>query len=177
MEILDYYKNHCEQLKNKIEEKSEKEISELIMSVLVFYLNFENFNAIVKKNIDIDICHEKLLEDLRTNNLTFYRIAYQKTLDKIDEYADDYEELEEIELLILAGFDFAIYEDRKLALFHLFDGIINMLDYYEQFSERPEYWNKMLETELSNQLDLLTQNTININFYQEKYNGIVFEKI
>ncbi len=88
-------------------------------------MNFENFNEIVKKNIDI--CQEKFLEDLRINDLTFYRIAYQKTLDKIDEYANDYKELEEIELLILTGFDFA----RKLALFHLFDGIISMLDYYE----------------------------------------------
>ncbi len=176
MEILDIFSEHCNLLTQKINKKSENEIVKFIETVVKFYFNF-NFENVIKKHIFIDINKKTFLEDLQTDNLSFYRVSTQKVLDEIDEYDDEPEEIDELELLLLNAWDYMLIENKKEALFGLFEQIINILDYYEQFSERLKYWNAILEKELSNQLELLNQNKIDLNYYMTKYNGIEFDQI
>lgn len=176
MEILDIYRNHCDTLKNKIENRTENEIIDLILTVSKFYFNLP-FEDIIKKHILIDINQDEFLNDLKANNLSYYRDANQKSLEEINEYDPEYEEIDQIELSVLSGFSDMINENKKESLFRLFDGVITVLDYYEQFSERPQYWNKILEKELCSQIKLLETKKINLKHYTEKYKKDEFEEL
>ncbi len=178
MDILDVFETHCQQLQKKIADKTLDEINLLIISVLKFYLQFSEFNDIIKKHIFIDLSQKKFLEDLKTDNLEFYRIADKKAFDELDQDDEEsYVEYDSMELLLLSGFEYSLHENREEALFYLFDGIINILDFYEQFSDRAEYWNKILAEELANQLQLLDNSEIDLDFYKKKYDKMAFEKI
>lgn len=176
MEILEVYRKHCSELKNKIENKTKNEIIDLILAVSQFYFNFP-FDKIIKTHIFIDINQDKLLKDLKTDELSFYRDANKKALDGIDLYAPEYEEIDQMELSVLNSFSYMINENKKESLFGLFDEIITVLDYYEQFSDRPQHWNKILEKELKSQVRLINAKEIDLKYYCQIYNEIEFEEL
>lgn len=77
----------------------------------------------------------KLQIDRKGDNMSSYRIASKKALDTIDEYAEDFVEIDSLGLLTLNIFEYLLIEDMNKCLFQLFNGIIELLDYYEHFSK------------------------------------------
>ena len=106
----------------------------------------------------------------------------EKSNDEIEVYADDYEEAEQTEIFILDAFDCAISDTKNTeSLVSLFVGIIDTLDYYENFSDEPEYWNDILEKEVAFQNEMLnkikSQELFDNSIYQKRYNNVEFAEL
>jgi len=71
--------------------------------------------------------------------------------------------------------------DDVKSLERLFYGIIDALDYYENFSDSPEYWNNLLEKELTFQTEVLntlkSHDTFDISIYQKQYINVSFDEL
>ena len=172
---LDEYSQHCDFLKKIIKTKTEKQKREITTTLIEFCFLLPNFEKIIKKHILIDLEKAQLIKNYNEDDLSFYRISSKKAFDAIDEYSDDYEEIESLDLLILNMFENLLIEDKNTCIFNLFNGIIEILDYYEQFSERSEYWNKLLDKELLRQRALLKLENMNSNIYTKVYKTVIFK--
>lgn len=76
----------------------------------------------------------------------------------MDEYADDYEEAAAMEIFMVGAFSRAVANLQNTGnVVRLFVDIINVLDYYENFSDNPVFWNSLLVKEMEAQLEILTQ--------------------
>ncbi|SFC51770.1 hypothetical protein [Flavobacterium phragmitis] len=99
-----------------------------------------------------------------------------------DEYADDFVELEPMEVNILSGLENCIYSlEKPQNTPSNFLLIIDILDYYENFSDKPEYWNKLLEEEIQFQKEIAEKlsngENLNENVYFERYKNVSFDEI
>lgn len=63
----------------------------------------------------------------------------------------------------------------------LFIGVIDTLDYYENFSDKPEFWNNLLEKEVKFQNEIIIQLELKQVFdalmYQKRYENVDFDEL
>lgn len=179
MDIVKHIAQHTENLDLELKNVSLAQRKNLKISLLGFYFLLPEFESVIKKYIQIDITKEQLLDDIANDNLDEYRKADDKSNAEVDVYAEDYEEPEPVEIFILDAFSHAISSLNYENLVFLFVGIIDVLDYYENFSDEPEFWNDLLEKEVEFQNDILEKLKLNdpvdASIYYEKYKGVDFD--
>ena len=154
----------------------------LTIALLGFYFQLPDFEDVVSKFTKISINKNQLVSDIANGNIENYQKALEKSNAELDEYSDDYEELAATEVFILEAFENAIDDFKSTGgLFQLFIRIIDTLDYYEQFSDEPEFWNSLLEKEVDFQKEILatlkSQDVFDTSIYQKRYNNIDFSKL
>jgi len=182
MDIVKQIDQHTNGLIDGLFSSSVEQRKSLTTDILGFYFKLPNFEAVVYQYVQLSIKKKKLIADIKNGNVQNYREAIEKSNAGVDVYADNYEEPEPIALFILDAFTGAT-SDMKFStnLVKLFVGIIDTLDYYENFSHRPAYWNKLLEEEVEFQNDILRQVKIGSSFnsviYQKRYAAVTFEEV
>lgn len=182
MDIVKHIKQHTENLQKGFENASPVQRKNLKLAALWFYFQLPNFELTISKHINIAITKAQLITDIDDGKVSQYRRANEHSKAEIDVYAEDYEELEQIEIFILDAFDYAIAEEEDVAsLVGLFIGIIDTLDYYENFSDEPEYWNALLAAEVAFQNDMLSklelQDNLDMSAYQKRYVDVDFNEL
>lgn len=182
MDIVKHIKKHTEYIHSQLLNTSVEERKLLKIVTLGFYFLLPDFENIVHQHIKIEIDKNQLISDINEGNLEKYQKAIEKSIAETDEYSDDYEELEPIEIFILDAFGSATSDLESLnSLEGLFSGIIDVLDYYENFSDHPEYWNSLLEKELPFQIELLnsikTPKNLDSFIYQKRYVDADFNEV
>ena len=146
---------------------------------LNFYFQLPQAHEVIEQYIKMPIEKDKLAEAIDNGSTDFYREIMAKSTAEVDEYADDYEELEQIPLYILNAFEHAVADNANTAsTVELFLDIINTLDYYENFTEEPGYWNLLLEKEVAYQVALLKQlenkEQLDVTIYDKHYKDVDF---
>lgn len=182
MDIVKYIKQHTENLQNGIIATSSEQRQNLKIVALSFYFLLPDFAETIRKYIKIDFDKKQFINDISNGNVETYQKESEKSNNEIDVYADDYEEAEQTEIFILDAFDCAISDTKNTeSLVGLFVGIIDTLDYYENFSDEPEYWNDLLEKEVAFQNEMLnkikSQELFDNSIYQKRYNNVEFAEL
>lgn len=182
MDITKIITQHTNFLNETLNSFSLDQRKDLIKTLLHFYFLLPDFEKTIEYHLKINIEKNDLIFKIENNELDDYRKANQKSIEDLDPYDENYEEIEEIETNILDAFSFSISDlNNSDYATRLFIGIINILDYYENFSDDPKYWNNLLELEINFQktilLELISGTAININIYHERYKDVIFDKI
>ncbi|WP_336932457.1 hypothetical protein [Acinetobacter bereziniae] len=170
---------HTFALKQAIEQASIEQRKSLVKALFSFYEKLSHFYVSIEKNYQITINKSQLFNDIDHELLIHYQQKIQRSNSAIDEYADDYEELDEIEVICLDAFAMMVSNQHKSqALVALLSGVIEVLDYYQNFSDQPEYWNAILEKEVLFQEqimnDISTHITFDATIYAHRYQNIEF---
>jgi hypothetical protein len=179
MDIVTHIQPHTENLQNVCGRLSTEQLKNLKLAVMEFYYLLPGFEDVVSRYIKIPITKDQLSTDISNGNLESYQTAIEKSNAEIDEYAADYEEPEALDIFILEALDNAVASTNNPAsVAGLFLGVINTLDYYENFSDEPEYWNKLLEQELLLQNEIVSaaeKNELSAHsVYQKQYKYVDF---
>lgn len=179
IDIVKHIKKHTENLQKGFKNLSVEQVKQLKLMALVFYFKLPRWQKVIEQYIKSPIDKKKLIDDIINESTTSYQEIIEKSTAEVDEYADDYEELEQIPIFILDAFENAVADNKKKeSVVALFLGIIDTLDHYENFSEKPEYWNHLLEQEVGFQNEILMavekNEPLDIWIYQKKYNGVEF---
>lgn len=121
-------------------------------------LKLPNALEAINCTYNLNITQLSLLEDiLSARNIESYTEAIQHHLDKLDEYAEDFDESDELKVFALTGFEQCILGIGNSAhLVYAAENIINILDFYEQLSDDSKYWNNLLEKEVVAQKQVVT---------------------
>jgi len=179
IDIVKHIKKLTENLQKGFKDLSVEQVKQLKLMALVFYFKLPRWQMVIEQYIKSPIDKEKLIADINRESTTSYQEIMEKSTAEVDEYADDFEELEQIPIFILDAFDNAVADNnKKESVVALFLGIIDTLDHYENFSEEPEYWNQLLEKEVAFQSELLIQLQskvqLNISIYEDRYKMVEF---
>ncbi|TDQ79466.1 hypothetical protein [Sphingobacterium yanglingense] len=179
MDIVKHITTHTERLRADLAQASSEQLQGIRTMTLRFFFLLPDFEGIVRQYINIEINREQLLADIDSDTLEYYQQAIEVSNAQVDVYADDYEELEQLELFVLNAFEYATTGSNPMdAAVNLLLEIIDTLDYYENFSENPEYWNKLLEEEIAFQNELLEQVKANeripMDSYDQRYRKVPF---
>lgn len=182
MDIVKHIKQHTEYLHTELITTSPEQRQRLKIIALDFYFLLPGFENVISKYIKIDIDKNQLMSDIGNGNVTNYQKAIEKSNAETDEYSDDFEEAEPIEIFILDAFANATSDiDDLNSVEGLFTGIIDTLDYYENFSDNPQYWNDSLEKEVAFQTEILnklkSQKIFDISGYQKRYENVEFNEV
>ncbi|MDR2234943.1 MAG: hypothetical protein LBE92_02360 [Chryseobacterium sp.] len=178
MDIVKHIAKHTEDLRNGFTDSSPEQRKSLVTAVLRFYFLLDDFDGIIARYINISLEKEQLIADINRENTRHYQEANEKSLAETDEYADDYEEPDPIELFVLDAFSNAVSDLNKVEnIVGLLIGVIDTLDYYENFSDHPEFWNEILEKEVrfQNEIssDIKSQKIFDPMMYHERYHKII----
>lgn len=183
MNIVQIINQHHFALKRAIEQSSVQQRKSLVAAIFSFYLKLPYFKETVEKHYQIKLDQQQILVDIAQNKLSDYQAKIQQANALVDEYANDpehgYEELEALETMSLDGF-FMLLSDQHDAqnLIGLFSSIIEVLDYYENFSDDPSYWNGVLAQEIAFQekmmLEITSEKIFDESTYRERYQEIHF---
>ena len=171
------YKDHCASIEASIVLRTEQYKEAIIIAIIDFCFLLPTFIPTVKEHIGVSLEARQFRNDFKFKLLEAYKLASQKAMEAMDPYTDDYEEIEAYDLLLLNLFDALLMEDSTHTILNLFNGIIELLDYYVQFSERPDYWNRLLGEELLRQIEVLNAKQLSADFYTQAYKTVVFEKL
>lgn len=182
MDIVKHITKHTKKLQTELSKTTSKQKKNLKISTLGFYFLFPEFETTISKYIEINVEKNQLISDIINENLKDYQKATKKSNEEVDVYSDDYEEPEQIEIFILNAFENAISDiENTASLVSLFIGIIDTLDYYENFSENPEYWNNLLAEEVNRQNEILKnlnlKDEIDTLIYQKAYSKVEFSEL
>jgi hypothetical protein len=182
MDIVKIIKQHTENLHKGLSEASIEQRKSLVKAVLGFYFLLPDFNETINQQLKISVNQQQLINDIENDKLQEYRAAMEKANAEIDEYADDYEEPEAMEVFIVYGFSNAVADLQNAGnVVELFVGIINVLDYYENFSDSVVFWNSLLTKEVAYQSAILAElkekPLFDSSIYKERYKNIVFGKL
>lgn len=178
MDIVKHIGKHTENLQKGLERSSIEQRKSLIIALLKFYFLLDNFEQVIAKYIRIEIDKNRFISDLRNENVQQYKEAIAKSADGMDEYADDYEEPGPVEIFVLDAFSCAVSDVKNAGnVTGLLTGVIDVLDYFENFSEEPEFWNDVLEKEVRFQNEILSETDLRKTFdpsiYHERYEEII----
>ncbi len=182
MDIVKQINQHTKSLIEGLIHSSLEQRKSLAISILGFYFQLPKFKETIQKYIQIRIKKHEVIADISDGRIEKYQEAIEKSNADVDVYSDNYEEPEPIEIFILDAFASAT-SDLKLStkIVTLFTGIIDTLDYYENFSDKPEFWNNLLEKEIEFQNEILTQvrikQAVDISMYQKRYKNVEFKKL
>lgn len=147
-----------------------------------FYFLLPDVTECLEEHLNVKITKEQFIDDLENDNLQYLKEALQKYDNDTNPYSEDFVELEPMEINILSGLENCIYNTEKpqnaTSNFLL---IIDILDYYENFSDKPEYWNRLLEEEIQFQKEIAEKlsngENLNENVYFERYKNVSFDEI
>jgi hypothetical protein len=87
-----------------------------------------------------------------------------------------------MEVNIISGLENSVcaYDKSEYAVYN-FLLAIDILDYYENFSDNPEYWNNLLKEEIDFQQKIVEQisngSVIDESIYFERYKEVRFDEI
>ncbi|ANF52879.1 hypothetical protein A0O34_21185 [Chryseobacterium glaciei] len=182
MDIVKHINEHTKSLIEGLVGSSMEQRKSLTVALLGFYYQLPNFEETIQKYIKISAKKRQLIADINTSHVQNYQEAIEKSNAAVDVYADNYEEPEPIELFILDAFSNAT-SDLKFAtnIAALFIGIIDTLDYYENFSDKPEFWNNVLEKEVAFQNEIISQlkskQTFGAAIYKNRYEDVEFNQL
>ncbi|MFW2013499.1 hypothetical protein [Acinetobacter bereziniae] len=170
---------HTFALKQAIEQASIEQRKSLVKALFSFYEKLPDFYVFIEKNYQITVNKTQLFDDIDHEFLIHYQQKIQRSNAAIDEYADDYEELDEIEVICLDAFSMMVSNQHKSqALVALLSAVIEVLDYYQNFSDQPKYWNVILEKEVLFQEQIMNDISTHITFdaaiYSDHYQNIEF---
>jgi hypothetical protein len=173
-DFIKEYNKHQTFLKEHIELLSEKQKKEIVVALIHFCFILPNFRELVKEHIDLEVPLDRFLNNFEAQNLEAYTIASATALDDEKPYADDFEEWDTLDLLVLNMFDYLLIEDRAQSVLRMLNGVIELLDYYQQFSDRPQYWGHLLQTELLRQKEILKSEKVRPDLYTIVYSSEMF---
>lgn len=179
MNIVQIIDQHTFALKRAIELASVAQRKSLVIAIYGFYQRLPHFENIIERHYQIRIDNKKLFKDIEQENLTHYQSQIKQANAAIDEYADDYEELEATQIIALDAFSMIVSNQNKSNnLVALFSSVIEVLDYYENFSEDPAFWNQILEQEITFQKQIMNEISENVivdeSIYAQRYQHIEF---
>lgn len=181
-DIVSVISKHTAFLENKLLQLDLSQRKSIGKAFIRLFFLLPNAKECIKHNLKIEIEEDKILSDLENNNLQYFKDALKNYNAEIDEYADNFEELEPMEINIISGFENCVnaFQKSEYALYN-FLLLIDILDYYENFSENREYWNNILKEEIEFQQRIAEQisngESIEENIYLERYKNIPFEDI
>ena len=179
MNIVQIIDQHTFALKHAIEQASLTQRKSLVKAVFGFYQKLPHFYQTLEQCYHIHIDNNQLFKDIDQENLAFYQGQIKLANAEIDEYSDDYEALEAIQVITLDAFLMMVSNQNKSKnLLALLSGIIEVLDYYENFSDDPTYWNQVLEQEIIFQKQIMNEISENVivdeSIYAQRYQSIEF---
>lgn len=182
MNIVQIINQHHFALKRAIEQSSVAQRKSLVAAIFGFYLKLPHFKETIEKHYQIKLDEQQILEDIAQNNLGDYQAKIQQANAAVDADADDFEELEALETIALDGLYMLLSDQAESQnLIALFGSIIEVLDYYESFSDDPSYWNGILAQEIIFQEKIMNEITSEILFdessYRERYQEIHFQDL
>ncbi|PCE62529.1 hypothetical protein [Sediminicola luteus] len=175
MDFLKEYNKHQSYLKEHINLQSERQKKEIVVALIHFCFILPSFKGLVKEHIGREVQLDRFLDDFEAQNLDEYTVASAKALGDEDPYADDFKEWDPLDLLVLNMFDYLLIEDRTQCVLRILNGVIELLDYYHQFSDRPQYWSHLLQTELLRQKEILKSEKVRYDLYTKVYSSEMFQ--
>jgi len=174
-------KAHNKFLKEASQKLSNEDKHMFALWCMDFLLRLPDTVEIINRNNGLNETEDNLMHNMRRGNVEAYYNAIEKVLSEMDEYAEDYEEIDSFEIEILSLFDYCvstIYQPDKSTIYPCGEGVINILDYYEQFTDKPEIWSELLEKEAYNQHrfidDLINKRVVSNTKYHDIYDNIEF---
>jgi hypothetical protein len=182
MDIVKQIDQHTKSLVDRLVNSSLEQRKSLAISILGFYFQLPKFKETIHKYIGIKVSRDQLISAIDSGQIQNYQEAIEKSNADIDVYADNYVEPEQIEIFILDAFANAS-SDLKFTtkVVALFIGIIDILDYYVNFSDRSEFWNNLLEKEVEFQNEVLDRlqlkQTFDAYMYQKRYKKVDFTEL
>jgi hypothetical protein len=179
MDIVKIIDLHVFALKQAVEHASIEQRKSLVKAIFSFYEKLPHFYIYLEKNYQIKIDKTQLFHDIDHELLIDYQQKIQRSNAAIDEYAEDYQELDEVEVICLDAFSMMVSNQHKSqALVALFSAVIEVLDYYQNFSDQSMYWNAVLEKEILFQEQIIRDISTHIIFdttiYANHYQNIAF---
>ena len=179
MNIVQIIDQHTFALKRAIEQASLIQRKSLVIAIFGFYQRLPHFESIIERHYQIRIDNKQLLKDIELENLSVYQSQIKQANASVDEYAEDYEELEATQMIALDAFSMMVSNQKNSKnLVALFSGIIEVLDYYENFSEDSAYWHQILEQEITFQKQIMNEISENVivdeSIYVQRYQAIEF---
>lgn len=179
MNIVQIIDQHTFALKHAIEQASLMQRKSLVKAVFGFYEKLPHFYQTIEQYYHIHIENNQLLKDIDQENLALYQNQIKLANAEVDEYSDDYEELEAIQIIALDAFSMVVSNQNKSKnLLALLSSVIEVLDYYENFSDDPAYWNQVLEQEIIFQKQIMNEISENVivdeSIYVQRYQSIEF---
>ena len=182
MDIVKHIKQHTENLHKGFSSALPEQRQILKVVALDFYFLLPKFEEVISKYIKIDLTKNQLISDIKNRNIEKHQKASEKSNAEVDQYSDEYEEPEQLEMFILVAFDNSVSDTKNIdSLAGLFIGILNTLDYYENFSDEPEYWNELLEKEVAFQNEILSilkmHGAFDTSIYQKRYSNVKFSEL
>ncbi|WP_034762996.1 hypothetical protein [Chryseobacterium gregarium] len=179
MDIVKHIKQHTEHLQKELKNYSAGQRADLKAATLGFYFQLPGYEEVIGRYLGISIDRKQLIDDIYRENVNNYHKVIEKINAETDVYSDDYEEPDPVEIFMLSSFDNAVSGLEKTeSSVGLCIGIIDTLDYYENFSNQPAYWNALLEKEVAFQNEMLkalkSQNDYDISVYHKRYHHVEF---
>lgn len=182
MDIVNQINGHIKNLDQGLANSSFEQRKSLMIAILGFYFQWDNFEEVINTHVHININKNQLISDINNNTVRDYKEAIEKNNTETDVYSDNYEEPDQIDLFILDAFATAVSDVNSVKnIVTLFIGIIDVLDYYENFSADPEFWNNLLENEVAFQNEILiklkSNKTFDPSIYKKRYHEVQFAKL
>lgn len=113
IDIVKHIKKLTENLQKGFKDLSVEQVKQLKLMALVFYFKLPRWQMVIEQYIKSPIDKEKLIADIIRESTTSYQEIMEKSTAEVDEYADDFEELEQIPIFILDAFDNAVADNNK----------------------------------------------------------------
>lgn len=180
--ILHIITQHKDFLKNNLQGINQNQGISIGCAFAEFYFLLPNAVTCLEKYLKIKITKERFINDLKNNTFEYFKDALKKYDEETDVYSDNFVELDTMEIYILSGLEnclFDIKEEQIVTSNFLL--IIDILDYYENFSDNPEYWNKLLEEEIHFQKEIAikikNKEILDDSFYFNRYKNVPFDEI
>lgn len=181
-DIVSVISKHTAFLENKLKELNLHQRKSIGSAFARFYFLLPETTECIKHYLKIKITEKQFLEDLENDTLHYFTEAVKKYDTETDPYADDFEELEPMEVNIISGLENCANASEKpeFAVYN-FLLLIDILDYCENFSENPKYWNKLLKEEINFQQKIVEQiskgEIMDEKVYFERYKEVPFDEI
>jgi hypothetical protein len=182
IDIMKEINNHKSILSNNIKNMNKEKIGVLSAWICNFLLELPNAIISLNNIIKINDSKNMIIKNILNKNIKKYKELFKNYYNETNEYDENYENINQIEITIIGGFELCIkgLTEEHLLIDALVQ-IINLLDYCEQFSENKEYWNNLIEKEVEIQrkyTEELSKNMVlTIETYREIYKGVKFNII
>ncbi|MGN7812519.1 hypothetical protein [Flavobacterium sp. 22076] len=181
-DIVSVISKHTAFLEDKLKQLDLNQRKSIGKAFIQFYFLLPETVECIEHHLKIKISEPKLIEDLENNTLQYFKDALKSYDAETDEYAENFEELDPMEVNIISGLENSVraYDKSEYAVYN-FLLVIDILDYYENFSENPEYWNNLLKEEIDFQQKIMEQISngavIDESIYFERYKEVKFDEI
>lgn len=181
-DIVSIISKHTAFLEDKLKQLDSSQRKSIGKAFIRLYFLLPETAECIEHHLKIKIQEDTLLNEVENNNLQYFKDALKNYSISIDPYADDFEELEIMEINIISGLENCINSAEKpeYAVYN-FLLLIDILDYYQNFSESPQHWNNLLKEEIEFQQKIVEQiskgEIMDENSYFDRYKNTPFNEI